>query len=70
MKEWAPDKIYVHRSKHVKRLCASAAQGNGDIEYTRTDLIIERAVKYIANHFLSPGMDNEIEDFKEYMKTD
>ena len=31
-----------------------------DIEYTRTDAIIEKATKYIANHFLAPGMDAEI----------
>ena len=62
------DKIYVHWSKHAKRLCASAAQGKGDIEYTRTDAFIEKAVKYVANHFLAPGMDNEIKGFVNYMK--
>lgn len=62
------EKVYVHWSKHAKRLCASAAQGKDDIEYTRTDAFIEKAVKYIANHFLAPGMDNEIKDFINYME--
>ena len=39
-----------------------------DVEYTRTDAFIKKAVKYIANHFLAPGMDNEINDFVNYMK--
>ena len=26
------------------------------------------AIKYIANRFLAPGMDNEINDFANYMK--
>ncbi len=41
---------------------------DNDIEYTRTDAFIEKAVKYIANHFFAPGMDNEISDFVNYMK--
>jgi hypothetical protein len=39
-----------------------------DIEYVRADVFIEKAIKYIANHFLVPGMDNEIEDFVNYIK--
>ena len=39
-----------------------------NIEYTRADTFIEKAVKYVANHFLAPGMDNEINDFVNYMK--
>lgn len=39
-----------------------------DIEYIRTDAFIDKAVKYVANHFLAPGMDNEIKDFVNYMK--
>ena len=39
-----------------------------NVEYTRTDALIEKAIKYIANHFLAPGMDNEINDFVNYMK--
>ena len=42
----APEKIYVHWSKHAKRLCASAAQGKGDIDYIRTDTFIEKALKW------------------------
>ena len=44
------------------------AKDYNDIEYTRTDAFIEKAVKYVANHFLAPGMDNEINDFVNYMK--
>jgi hypothetical protein len=39
-----------------------------NVEYTRTDTLIEKAIKYVANHFLAPGMDNEINDFVNYMK--
>ena len=65
----APDKIYVHRSKHIKRLCASAAQGKGDIEYTRTDAFIDKAENYLRNkcqRFILTEKD--IEDFVKFMK--
>lgn len=39
-----------------------------NVEYIRTDDFIEKAIKYVANHFLLPGMDNEINDFVTYMK--
>lgn len=38
------------------------------VEYSCTDAFIEKSLKYIANHFLVPGMDNEIKDFINYMK--
>ena len=69
MKANAPEKIYVSNYSseltynwHPERLAVK------DIEYTRTDAFIEKAIKYIANRFLAPGMDNEIEDFVNYMK--
>ncbi len=43
-------------------------EGGCEVEYTRTDAFMEKAIKYIANHFLAPGMDNEINDFVNYMK--
>ena len=75
----APEKIYAHWSKHTKRLCASAAQGKGDIEYTRTDAFIEKAVKFInkANLYLYHCISEECdyvdtdkftENFRNYMK--
>lgn len=67
----APEKIYLFENPIdgtpdyrwlSKRSCSD------DVEYTQTDALIEKAVKYIANHFLAPGMDNEINDFVNYMK--
>ena len=65
----APDKIYVSNYSsglthnwHNERLAVN------DIEYARTDAFIEKAIKYVANHFLAPGMDNEIKDFVNYME--
>ena len=43
---------------------------DNDVEYIRTDVFIEKAIKYIANHFLVPGMDTEIDNFVNYMKGD
>ena len=61
----APEKIYIPTI-----LAANTVRykEEGAIEYTRTDAFIEKAKKYIANHFLAPGMDNEINDFVNYMK--
>lgn len=39
-----------------------------DAEYIRKDTFVEKAIKYIANYFLAPGMDNEIKDFENYIK--
>ena len=40
---------------------------NRYINYKK-EKFIEKARKYIANHFLAPGMDNEISDFEKFMK--
>ena len=70
----APEKIYMTPSfgEPNNVLLASFSKSHlnfhRDIEYIRTDAFIEKAVKYIANHFLAPGMNNEIEDFVNYMK--
>lgn len=78
----APDKIYLIRNFssstalnttndcHEKYLHEwyKSREKDADVEYTRTDALIEKAIKYIANHFLSPGMDNEVNDFVNYMK--
>jgi len=78
----APDKIYLIRNFssstalnttndcHEKYLHEwyKSREKDADVEYTRTDVLIKKAIKYIANHFLAPGMDNEINDFANYMK--
>ena len=66
----APEKIYIDANENWHRTYTAFTEktkGN-DIEYTRTDAFIEKTIKYIANHFLAPGMDNEIEDFRNYME--
>ena len=64
----APKKIYVTECMLFATNPEITLPKNDSIEYTRTDALIEKAVKYIANHFLAPGMDNEINDFVNYMK--
>ena len=63
----APEKLYISTNSLDDTYYISD-QYKRFIEYTRTDSFIEKAVKYIANHFLVPGMNNEIEDFINYMK--
>jgi len=67
----APEKIYLNKHPFTGELHDKWLLNkwdDSDIEYTRTDAFIERAKKYIANHFLALGMDNEINDFVTYMK--
>lgn len=69
MKTNAPDKLYLSKNIYGTYLYQVPDPDDDTVvEYTRTYAFIEKAVKYIANHFLAPGMDNEIEDFKNYMK--
>ena len=68
-----PEKIYLasfdENPEVLDRTWYWAKQcGCYNTEYTRTDAFIEKAVKYIANRFLAPGMNNEINDFVNYMK--
>ena len=74
----APEKIYVHRSEHIKRLCASTAQGLDSIEYIRKDAFIEKACDAyckVCGHF-AHSVPTHIcrhdcryfSDFKNYMK--
>ena len=65
----APEKLYL--SKNIYSTYQYQVPDSDDetaVEYTQTDAVIKKVAKYIANHFLAPGMDNEIEDFKNYMK--
>ena len=64
----APEKIYVHRSKHIKRLCASAAQGKGDIEYSRTDAFIEKATLWLLTNASDYCILHNSYDTKELVK--
>jgi hypothetical protein len=71
MKRTIPEKIYL-----TKNLLGEMRDGwdalpsnnSINIEYTRTDVLVKKARIYIAEHFLAPGMDNEINDFVNYMK--
>lgn len=77
----APEKIYLQKYDNDTLACLNKWNIHEEwtvkpcnekiatnIEYTRTDAFIEKSLKYIANHFLAPGMDNEIKDFVNYMK--
>lgn len=70
----APEKIYVSNYSsgltynwHNERLAVN------DIEYTRTDAFIEKAMDYIANNMRCDGYTLQtkakfIRDFKRYME--
>ena len=64
----APEKLYFGESDKGILDIYSTKESDNEVEYTRTDAFIEKAKKYIANRFLAPGMDNEINDFVNYMK--
>ena len=68
----APEKIYLNPSdragEEYEAEWGDKPWGEDYVEYTHTDAFIEKAIKYIANHFLAPGMDNEINDFVNYIK--
>ena len=64
----ASEKLYFGEGDKGILDIYSNREFNDEIEYIRTDAFIEKAIKYVANHFLAPGMDNEIEDFVNYMK--
>ena len=73
MKANVPEKIYLNPLlmedwESIVRRCTFERQRDSQIEYTRTEAFIEKARKYIANHFLAPGMYDEINDFVNYMK--
>ena len=74
MKANTPEKIYVSNYSsgltynwHNERLAVN------DIEYTRTDAFIEKALGYIANNMRCNGYTLQtkvkfIKDFKKYME--
>ena len=70
----APEKVYVHVKKDkALNTWNSEWIGVNDIEYTRTDAFIEKAVEYIANNMRCDGYTLQtkakfIKDFKDYIK--
>ena len=68
MKANAPENIYIDDPTGEFDDHWSIYQNNDSIEYIRKDVFIEKVIKYVANHFLVPGMDNEIKDFVNYME--
>ena len=71
----APEKIYVHvrANKELGPTWHGTFIGVHDIEYTRTDAFIEKAIEYISNNMRCDGYTLQtkakfIKDFKNYMK--
>lgn len=70
----APEKIYIHVKKDkITNTWNSTWVGVHDVEYTRTDVSIKKAVDYIANNMRCDGYTLQtkvkfIKDFKKYME--
>ena len=70
----APDKIYAnYKGFGIFDEPATIKMQASQIEYTRTDAFINRAVEYIANNMRCDGYTLQtkakfIKDFKNYMK--
>lgn len=73
----APDKIYLNPllmedGESIVRRCTFERQRDSQVEYTRTDAFIEKAVKFFIPYIQdnSGGYDKAavIEKFKTYMK--
>lgn len=77
----APDKIYVHvKGDKTLNTWNNEWIGVHDIEYTRTDIFIEKALKFLDENFyfnnghcsIESGVFNSkeemFEDFKKYME--
>lgn len=58
----APEKLYLLPNEFISycRIC------DEDIEYTRTDALIEKAVSYIQQHWI--WNTKMIEDFRNYVE--
>ena len=77
----APEKLYIDNREHwMKSWTAFTTKAKGDdIEYTRTDAFIEKAVEFLKSYrqdtFDGRGYiagivnDKTIEDFRKYMGT-
>ena len=83
----APDKIYLNPllmedGESIVRRCTFERQRNCQIEYTRTDAFIEKAIEFFDEHlweyidvkkancdtFINIDGDKLKEDFEEYLK--
>lgn len=62
----APERIYVHKSQYWGLMANEYNMTKYDIEYTRTDAFIEKAVVWISNNCYIPH--STLESFKKYMK--
>ena len=66
----APEKIYIHPDiggREFLRPWLRRAANNESIEYTRTDVFIEKAAKWINEH-TSLSEKLIIENFRKFMK--
>ena len=68
----APEKIYIFENPILDFTKLSVRQSDTDIEYTRTDAFIEKAICWIDDNNRSGGCNFEgwEKDFKNYMKGD
>lgn len=68
MKANAPEKIWINPSEDLQKL--SGHIDANSVEYTRTDVFIEKAVKWLeCNNTLPDGdVSDYIEEFKKAMK--
>lgn len=75
MKANAPEKIYIFENPILDFTKLSVRQSDTDIEYTRTDAFIEKAVKWLMDNvqdYTDDGMGEHsfvlIHDLKEHFK--
>lgn len=72
----APEKIYIDTNDNLSDSILYAfteKDKDDDIEYTRTDAVIEKAVEYIANNMRCDGYTLQtkakfIKEFRNYLK--
>lgn len=68
-----PEKLYIQNRMHPYSYLTACKDimRDDDIEYTRTDAIIEKACKWFNNSSISDYLSGEmIEDFKRFIKSD
>ena len=80
MKANAPEKIYLFENPILDFTKLSSKQSDDDIEYTRTDVFIEKALAYLNEKFYFNNafygvvstdfnaMEEMYEDFRNHMK--
>lgn len=60
-----PDKIWINPLIDLPKL--SGVIDKDSVQYVRKDALIEKAIEYLQDNFL-PFNDDDVEDFREYMK--